>query len=315
MALKRGTAGSDTLTGTGSADDIYGLGGNDGPYGGGGKDRLYGGTGIDALFGQDGDDQAYGEAGDDYIVGGTGNDYLHGGSGADRLRGDDGNDTLVGGIGDDVRGGAGHDTLVLEASGLIKAGSSLFAGDAGTDTLLVRADSATVQTNSGPIPAYVGISAGYDGSPGEISFTDGQGGSRINVGQFSGIDKFAVSDQTQLYFFGGSSNSTVSGSNQDDVLISVIGDDVFNGRAGSDDFVFLASDGDVDQITGFDAGDRVIADFWTDSDGNAIAERNIVEQMGQTVVTTSSFSGETLHTLYIDAIGIPMTAFREWDFV
>jgi hypothetical protein len=56
------------------------------------------------------------------------------------------------------------------------------------------------------------------------------------------------------------------------------------------------------------------ANFWTDSNGDPIADRTITEQAGGTIVTTTAFSGETLHTLHIDQVGIPLSAFGEWDF-
>ena len=77
MALLRGTAGSDTLTGGNNADKIFGRGGND---------TLDGRNAADLLDGQD-------EA--DRLVGGTGRDTLIGGAGADKLQGGADNDRFL----------------------------------------------------------------------------------------------------------------------------------------------------------------------------------------------------------------------------
>jgi Ca2+-binding RTX toxin-like protein len=313
MAIKRGTAGNDTITGTALADDLYGLAGNDSLKGLAGADRLWGGSGIDALFSGDGNDQLYGEGSDDFLDAGAGDDFVHGGSGADRMRGGDGNDRLVTGLGDDARGGTGNDVLIFEATGVQKAGSTLLMGESGTDTLTINADAATVSTNGGTAPAYVGIFMGPSGSAGTLNFNNGTGGDSVDVGQFSGLERFSVGDATQLYFVGGALNATVSGSNQSDFMAFGSGNETFNGRGGADDFVIFSSSGDTDKIVGFNAAeDQVWGDIWFNSNGDRITNRTITEAGGETIVTTSSFAGEVLHTLHIDAVGLPQDVFRDW---
>jgi hypothetical protein len=46
-------------------------------------------------------------------------------------------------------------------------------------------------------------------------------------------------------------------------------------------------------------------DIWFNSNGDPVANRTIKETGGETVVTTTSVAGEVLHTLHIDAVGIP----------
>jgi len=111
MAVRRGTAGNDTLIGTSATDSLLGLTGND---------RLRGGAGNDALDGAAGADQLRGETGDDRLRGGNDDDLLDGGAGADQLRGDAGNDRLIFDR-DDTRidGGAGTDTLQVDGAGTL----------------------------------------------------------------------------------------------------------------------------------------------------------------------------------------------------
>lgn len=331
MVTKVGTAANDTLYGTQFADILKGLAGNDllvgqggndrleagdgadRLEGGGGSDVLYAGSGIDALFGGDAADQLYGEGSDDFLDAGAGDDFLHGGSGSDRMRGGDGNDRLITGLGDDARGGTGNDTIVYEATGVQRAGTTLLMGETGTDTLTINADTATAATNGGPAPAFVGIFVGPTGSSGTLNFNNGVGGDTVDVGQFSGIERFSVGDATQLYFGGGALNATVTGSNQADVMIFGAGNETFSGRGGADDYVIFSNTSDVDRIVGFNAAeDQVWSDIWFNSNGDPIANRTIKEAGGETVVTTSSFAGEVLHTLHIDAVGLPADVFRDW---
>jgi Ca2+-binding RTX toxin-like protein len=126
MAILRGTAGNDIVTGPNeiiepfpeefevipSDDVIYGFDGNDYLSGGffdpyeyehgsvdTGDDQLYGGSGNDTLFGGAGHDTLFGGAGDDIIIGGPGRDVLYGGAGIDRFVYQDRN------YGDDLRDG------------------------------------------------------------------------------------------------------------------------------------------------------------------------------------------------------------------
>lgn len=81
-----GTSGDDTITGTDNADIIYGMDGDDILIGGAGDDYLSGGNGNDILIGGDGNDTMDGGAGDDQLDGGYGNDiYIYDGQGKDTV--------------------------------------------------------------------------------------------------------------------------------------------------------------------------------------------------------------------------------------
>jgi len=82
------------------------------------------------------------------------------------------------------------------------------------------------------------------------------------------------------------------------------------GRGGADDYVIFSNSGDTDRIVGFNsAEDQVWSDIWFNSNGDPIANRNIKEVGGETVVTTTSFAGQVLHELHIDAVGLPPALF------
>lgn len=122
MAVRRGTAGNDTLTGTSTADSLLGLAGND---------RLRASGGDDVLDGGAGNDQLRGEAGDDRLRGGNDDDLLDGGAGSDQLRGDGGNDRLIFDRNDSlVDGGSGTDTLQVDGTGTTLNNAALGAARA-----------------------------------------------------------------------------------------------------------------------------------------------------------------------------------------
>lgn len=85
----------------------------------------------DVINGQSGNDTLDGLSGDDLLRGGAGSDLLLGGGGQDRLLGDDDNDTLFGQKDRDfLIGGSGDDLLNGGSS------SDTLQGDAGQDTLI-----------------------------------------------------------------------------------------------------------------------------------------------------------------------------------
>ncbi|MBB4304861.1 serralysin [Rhodobium orientis] len=119
-----GNGGSDRISGDGGNDTLAGGSGADTLYGGSQNDKLAGGGNGDMLFGNTGNDTLYGNNGNDQLFGGNGTDFLVGGSGADVLTGGGGSDVLI--------GGPGNDTL----SGATRADDFVYAGRAGTDTIL-----------------------------------------------------------------------------------------------------------------------------------------------------------------------------------
>lgn len=316
MAIFNGTSLRDVLTGTPQDDTMHGNAGDD---------RIFGGKGIDALFGGDGADQLYGEAGDDYILGGAGNDYLHGGSGNDRLRGEAGDDTLKGGAGiDNLNGGAGNDLLIYQNN--VEAGSSLFAGESGSDTLFIDAARSTIATSYGYAPATVQINVHPSqdglGASGTFGYIDPASTVSIEKGVFRNIETFAVSDDTKLDYVGGAVDVTVTGGDKSDSFFSGRGNETFDGGDGKDAFYFLYGAFEVDRIVGFDpAEDVIVTSFWEDSNGNPRNHRTIKEIDGHTIITTDDGEPDmpgtdVVHVLDIDAIGIPDSVFKNvytWD--
>ena len=138
-----GGAGKDTLHSGGGNDTLDGGKGNDWLYGGQGNDTLRGDTGSDRLDGGLGDDRLYGGEGADTLIGGAGKDILHGGAGSDRLDGGLGDDRLYGSEGaDTLNGGAGKDILDGGAGKdlfIAGAGDTIYGG-AGLDTVKIDAD-------------------------------------------------------------------------------------------------------------------------------------------------------------------------------
>lgn len=323
--IKNGTNGNDTLMGTDlsdtirglSGDDtIYGKGGPDGLYGGPGNDRIWAGAGVDALFGELGNDKLYGEAGDDWISGGAGNDFLQGGSGDDRLRGDDGDDHLDGSIGNnDLAGGAGNDVLYYTDTALPvpvnSVGFSTFDGGSGIDTL--KLDVSGIFDVGGDLHGVLGVFQGADGS-GNITYsTDPFEGSEIRVGSFKGIERFELSDDCNRLDFATDAAVTVVGGNGDDVMTGRDNDQTFIGGGGADLFIFRFFDGETnagdDVINGFSAaeGDRISFNVIADPDGGT-NPFNIVQTEANGVTTFTSTdidTGEVVHTLRVDAVGLP----------
>ena len=313
MAIKRGSAGSDLLTGTDSADDLYGLGGADTLKGLGGNDRLFGGTGIDAIFGGDGADQVYGEGSDDFLDAGAGNDFVHGGSGSDRLRGGDGDDRLVGGPGDDdVRGGNGNDTLVhSDRTGDPRsAGTSYYEGGAGRDVLLID-----VQGNYPTDPEVpdnflansVRITVGAGGN-GRIDYATGfVEPQEIQVGRLSGIEEFRLADDSNSLIFDATGSTTVFGGAGRDWFQSAEGNQVITGGGGADDYLFRwepGMDGGRDTIHGFNKaeGDRI---GFSLVEGDPL-RTTAVEKAGHTIYTSTEIAtGQVVHVLDVDAVGLP----------
>ncbi|MEO1191158.1 MAG: cellulose binding domain-containing protein [Pseudomonadota bacterium] len=148
-----GGSGSDSLYGGFAGDFLYaGDGSDSGLFGGHARDRIYGGSGSDeSVFGGQGDDliraddgadsSLFGGDGDDGLSGRAGNDaFVFGGSGDDRVFGGGGDDSfLFGGSGiDSLFGGGGNDILNVASQGELQSGD-FFDGGAGTDTLFLDA--------------------------------------------------------------------------------------------------------------------------------------------------------------------------------
>lgn len=126
---------------------------------------------LDVIVLTQGADNATGDATDAIIHGDLGNDTVTGGSGNETIIGGSGNDQLDGGFGDDVlHGGAGNDFLVYEFE---FGRRDRYFGDAGSDTLILRFQSAYFSTAiQAEVGAYAAmLAAGQDpGAGGEFAF-------------------------------------------------------------------------------------------------------------------------------------------------
>lgn len=158
------------------------------------NDNLIGTSGSDRINGFKGNDTFDGLSGEDLLRGGTGNDNLLGGMDRDRLFGGDGMDTLLGHQGSDLlAGGSGNDLL----NG--GTGNDILRGEPGRDTL--------------------------NGSSGGDLFV-------LSAGQ--GVDTitdFKIDQKDQIGLAGGLTFGQLainqgSGSNANDTVISVLGQDL-----------------------------------------------------------------------------------------
>ena len=126
-----GAGGNDIINGGSDLDVMLGGTGNDVLNGGSSGDRIEAGDGDDIINSGSGDDEVYGESGVDVINGGSGNDRLFGGEGNDLLTGGSEDDLLFGGGGRDLlRGGSGNDRLTGGD------GDDLLFGGQGEDTFV-----------------------------------------------------------------------------------------------------------------------------------------------------------------------------------
>ncbi|HEX4606950.1 MAG TPA: calcium-binding protein, partial [Urbifossiella sp.] len=160
-----GAAGNNLIFGGGGGDTLAGGGGNNTLYAGTGNETLYGGDGKDStgswltpnpltrtLADAAGDD---GSAGNNLLIGGNGNDVLFGdtrghntlqaGNGTDGLYAGAGGDSLIAGPGADaLYGSIGNDALFLPFTPAGQAQpQDTLGGGGGTDTLVLKAQSAT----------------------------------------------------------------------------------------------------------------------------------------------------------------------------
>lgn len=203
----RGGSGDDSLTG-GSTNDV-----------------LSGDSGNDLLRSGDGDDILNGGTGDDTHVGGDGNDIFNGGSGDDDIDGGDGDDTAIGGNGNDtIRGGDGLDSL----SG--GPGEDQLLGGDGADTLTGNADNDTINGGSATDLLSETINGLATLAPNSLK-------SDLGTDTLISIDRAFISgsagnDAIVATTFTG--QTTLRGSQGNDLLIGGAGSDVLTGDEGND---------------------------------------------------------------------------------
>lgn len=193
-------------------------------------------------------------AGGDNVVAGSGDDTILGGTGGDVLQGRDGNDSIVGGDASDnsydiLYGGTGNDTL---------------EGGGGNDNLIGGLDADTIDGGDGL--DYVNYGAEHDGSDLSIN---------LETGANTQGDTYISLEGAQ----GGSGDDVITGSENDDFLLSgYFGEDTIDGGGGDDfiygDLQFSGAHVNDDSLTGGDGNDTISGDWGDDTiDGGADNDR------------------------------------------
>jgi Ca2+-binding RTX toxin-like protein len=277
-----GGGGDDFIFGSIGDDLLDGEAGNDDLFGGDGADRISGGDGRDMLRGDLGDDVLVGGAGNDYLAGSAGVDSYNGGSDegydrygtsilgdrislydgkategavadlrtgiiendgfgnrermvgieslgggtvfADRFYGNDGANFLWAGSGDTLFGFGGDDHFILD-------GASTIDGGDGVDTIRAFERSKYVADQNGDgFVDRVEVESGVVVDLLAGTFTDGFGDS----GTIVGIENVAGTN--------GTSDDTLLGDDQDNVIRAFGGEDIVDGRGGSDTISYQSED-------------------------------------------------------------------------
>ena len=271
-----GTNQNDTLNGTEIAEQLLGLLGDNLIEGNGGDDTLIGSVGKDTLNGGDGNDILLASSGNDSLNGGNGSDTLNGGNGNDTLNGGSGNDTfIISSFGNNfIDGGIGNDLvdyrslrrpIILSNFEIIKKGTS------GTDTIT------NVETIIAPIvnPNLTNEVNTIDGSNSHSisgSFTVDLANNFLSIHSLNLPDiSFTVENFTNV--IGTVNPDSISGNNDNNLLIGGGGNDTISGGGGSDtltggegnDLFIVATDINpigVNDITDFVPGvDRIQIDL------------------------------------------------------
>jgi Ca2+-binding RTX toxin-like protein len=263
MATRKGTSGSDTISGAVTETVIYGYNGNDtistlittgtGPtvYGGGGNDSITGNTASDRLNGGDGADTISSGAGNDRVDGGSGNDVITMGAGTDIAQGNIGNDTITGGSGaQTIYGASGNDSISAgtEATATFK---HLLYGGVGADTISSSAS--------------IGLNYMYGGSDndsitgsttGKDTINGGVGNNAITGGGSGGANH---ANETVTYFgmVKGAANGTLGG--YDGVTVNLATSTaqvVSSANAVTDTIQF------IDSVTGYNYNDTLTGNLF-----------------------------------------------------
>ncbi|TBY26643.1 calcium-binding protein [Rhizobium leguminosarum] len=234
-------------------------------------DTLVGTIRNDVMKGFDGDDQFDGLLGDDVLDGGLGNDFLNGGEGSDvyQYAAGDGSDTIA-----DVAINVGE-ADVLRFSDL-NIGNLTFSR-AGEDLFI------TVN------------------STGQVITVETQ---YYNAGQGWALERLEFADGTSLqldhlpdtnWIYGTAASETIDGNWGKDYITAGQGDDIINGSAGGDVYIYASGDGndlindevgftdaaDVLRFTDLNASDLSLARHGDDLELTIVATGNVVTLKGQ----------------------------------
>lgn len=266
-----GNGGDDTLIGSNNADTLDGGAGNDILIGRGGTDTLQGGAGTDTA---DYSDRTSTSVSLSLSLDGSPNDGASGenenlGSDIENLRGGAGNDTLIGNAsGNSLYGGGGNDTLLGGDD------TDLLFGEAGDDTLRGGNSNDKMIGGLGDDTFDGGDGTTDNSGSDEVSYEDRDPGSGPGVtvlfngqaddGTTGGTEHDNVLNTIEIVR-GTAFADTISAAGRGDsvgmILNGAGGDDTVTGGAGNDT---LMGEGGNDTLLGGDGGDTLNGDAGND---------------------------------------------------
>ena len=231
-----GNDGNDSLTNSTDIQSFfYGGNGNDRLSGGSNDDFINGGAGLDNIFGRGGDDQLIGAAGNDRLRGNQGNDTIFGSTGMNLIYGNLGDDIIFGGDeADTIYGGDGIDQIYgLDGDDFLDAGDGGVAGTAG----IAEADLILGLGGNDTITGGNGLNV-FWGGDGDDIITGGDSAENRMHGQ-AGNDNLTGGDGYD-FIRGVEGENLIDGKAGDDFIIAGLGDENFDGGAGTTPFVLPA---------------------------------------------------------------------------
>ncbi|MDG1459051.1 MAG: calcium-binding protein, partial [Pseudoprimorskyibacter sp.] len=281
VVFSEAMAGTVTNDGWGGIDVFSGVNEIDGSQL---DDHITGGSGSDDLAGDDGDDTIFGGSGHDEIDGQDGNDSLEGGHGEDEIDGGDGNDWLDGGSDDDqLNGEDGNDTLEGRFGNdelRPGAGSDEVDGGDGDDELEYHRHDDDVAQG-----IFVTFTDQYDGTvidyAGDIDVF-------YNIEEVRGTnnDDTIIGIHGEQDLRGDDGDDLISGGGDDDNLAGNAGSDTLNGDSGHD---YLQPGSGTDSIDGGEGdGDRIV--YKHDDDA---ATGVVITWTSETSGTALDWAGDT----------------------
>jgi Ca2+-binding RTX toxin-like protein len=230
-----GDSNGNFLYGTEESDAIYGLGGNDSIHGGGGSDLLYGGSGDDTISGDEDNDTLTGGPGADLLLGGAGDDIYVWSPG-------DGDDEIY-----DIDG-----QNALEFSGGVTPSDVKIATDGRHEDLILLVGEKQERIT---ISGWYGTDYIEAGKAvlSEIRFEDGTVWSRNAINDMRPIvlgteENDAIrgnrgSDTNdEIYGLGG--DDIIDGASGNDIIVGGRGNDTLEGDTGDDTYIWNLGDGD-----------------------------------------------------------------------
>lgn len=264
-AAGTGNSLDNTITGNALDNSLYGLGGADTLNGGGGSDTLDGGAGADTMAGGTGDDLYLVENTGDIVaeLDGAGNDHVRASvdytllGHVERLTLEDGALNGTGnGLANTITGNDGDN--ILDGQG----GGDTLIGGSGNDTYRVVSQADTVIEESGQ---------GTDTVEAEGDYT--------------------LSDHVENLILTGTTFSSGTGNDENNVITGNSGNNILNGNGGNDQ---LYGGAGSDRLTGGSGTDTLTGGTGDDTYVINSLEDTIVEQSGQGMDTVESSISYTL---------------------